>query len=136
MSAPIPAEFDAIIASSIYVWFTTVREDGMPQPTPVWFVRDGGTFIIYTIPGTKKVKNFSSNPQVALGWANEDAGNYCVVMGEVAIDEAIPAANVQAAYIEKYREAIGEIGYTPETFAQTWSLPLRVTPTHVRGSTE
>ncbi len=133
MSATIPEKFDDMIAKSIYVWITTVREDGMPQPTPVWFVRDGDTFIIYTVPGSQKVKNLNANPKVALSWANNDAGDYYVVMGEVKVDESIPPANQLASFQDKYREDITEIGYTPETHAQTWSLPLRVTPLHVRG---
>lgn len=133
MSISIPEKFDAIIANAEFVWFSTVREDGMPQPTPVWFVRDGDTFIIYSMPDAQKIRNLRASSKVSLGWANEDAGEYCVVMGEGVIDETMPSASQQPAYAEKYREGIPAIGYTPETFAQTWSVPIRVTPTHVRG---
>jgi PPOX class probable F420-dependent enzyme len=136
MSVAIDPKFDEIIANSVFVWFTTVRADGMPQPTPVWFVRDGDSFIIYTIAGSHKTRNFSDNPKVSLSWANQDAGNFCVVMGEVKVDDSIPPANVQPAYIAKYRDAIAEIGFTPETFIETWSVPLRITPVHVRGTVE
>ena len=136
MSVSIPEKFDAIIANSEFVWFTTVREDGMPQPTPVWFVRDGDTFIIYSMPDAQKIKNLRASSKVALGWANEDAGSYCVVMGEGVIDETIPPPSQLPAYLAKYRESIPAIGYTPEAFAQTWSLPIRVTPVHVRGDIE
>lgn len=136
MSAVIDTKFDELIASSVYVWFTTVRADGMPQPTPVWFVRDGDTFIIYTIAGSHKTKNFETNPKVALSWANEDAGDYCVIMGEVAVEATLPPPSVQPAYLAKYREAMAEIGFTPEGFAEMWSVPLRVTPLHVRGDIE
>ena len=50
MSIVIPEKFDEIIEKSEFIWFTTVREDGMPQPTPVWFVRDGDSFVIYSMP--------------------------------------------------------------------------------------
>lgn len=137
MSAAIDPKFDDLIANSEYVWFTTVRADGMPQPTPVWFVRDtNDTFIIYTIAGSHKTRNFADNPKVALGWAIGDGGNYCVVMGEVKVDETLPPASQQPAYIAKYRDSIAEIGFTPETFIETWSVPLRVTPERVRGDIE
>jgi PPOX class probable F420-dependent enzyme len=136
MAAQIPAKFDDIIAKSEYIWFTTVNEDGMPQPTPVWFVRDGDTFIIYTPSDSHKVGNIHSNPKVALGLANEDAGDYFVVHGEAQFDQSLPSANQNAAYMQKYIKGIAEIGMTPTSFAQRFSLPIRVTPSHVRGELE
>jgi PPOX class probable F420-dependent enzyme len=136
VSAAIPEQFNQIIEQSEFAWFTTVREDGMPQPTPVWYVRDGDTFLLYSEPGAQKVKNIRANPKVALGVANDDAGDYFVVQGEAAIDETVPPANKMPAYIQKYLKSIAEIGFTPETFIQRWSLPIRVKPIHVRGEIE
>ncbi|MEO8396862.1 MAG: TIGR03667 family PPOX class F420-dependent oxidoreductase [Chloroflexota bacterium] len=136
MSDQIPEKFDNFIANSQFIWFTTIRADGMPQPTPVWFVRDGATFLIYTTPGTQKVANIRANPKAALGLANDDAGDYFVVQGEAKIDLDTPPANQMPAYIQKYRESIAEIGMTPESFVQQFSLPIRVTPVHVRGDIE
>src|SRR5947208_716388 len=102
MSVAIPEKFNDIIEKSEFIWFTTVREDGMPQPTPVWFVRDSDTFVTYTMPDTFKVKNIRANPKVALGLANGDAGNYFVVQGEAKIDESIPPATQMTAYYQKY----------------------------------
>ncbi len=136
MSVEIPEQFNEIIDHSEFAWFTTVREDGMPQPTPVWFVRDGDTFLIYTEPNSQKVRNIRANPKVALGLANEDAGDYFVLQGEAAIDETVPPANRMPLYIQKYIKSIADIGFTPETFVQRWSLPIRVTPVRVRGEIE
>lgn len=136
MSVPIPEKYDELIANAQHVWFTTVREDGMPQPTPVWFVRDGGTILIYTSPGSQKVANIRANPHVALGWATDDSGYFVVAQGTASIDEGAPPPNQMPAYIEKYSEGIAEIGMTPESFAESFSLPIRVTPQHVRGEVE
>ena len=68
--------------------------------------------------------------------ANEDAGDYFVLQGEATIDESIPSATQMLAYFQKYKGLITEIGYTPETYIKTWSLPIRVTPLHVRGDVE
>ena len=88
MSVEIPTEFAALLEAAEYVWFSTVRADGMPQPTPVWFIREGDTYLIYTIPDSQKVTNLKANPKVALSWSNDDAETYVVVMGEVSIDES------------------------------------------------
>ena len=31
-------------------WLTTVSRDGTPQPDPVWFLGDNGSFIIFSRP--------------------------------------------------------------------------------------
>src|SRR3954452_15550690 len=97
VSAAIPEQFNEIIEKSIFIWFTTVRADGMPQPTPVWFVRDGDTFIIYTPADTHKIKNLQATSKVALVLANEDAGDYFVVQGQAQVDRSLPPANKNAA---------------------------------------
>ncbi len=136
MSTEIPAEFSALLEAAEYVWFTTVRADGMPQPTPVWFIREGDTYLIYTSPNSQKVTNLEANAKVALSWSNEDAETYVVVMGEVRIDKSTPPANQNAPFLQKYRDGIAEIGMTPNSYVETFSLPLRVTPLHVRGNVE
>ncbi len=134
MTADITPEFAERIRNAYYVWFTTVREDGMPQPTPVWFIWQDGAFLIYTVPGAQKVKNIRKNPKVALGYsASEDAEDYLVIMGEAVIEENAPLANQVPAYREKYDEGIKDLGMTLESFVRTFSTPIRVTPTHVRG---
>jgi PPOX class probable F420-dependent enzyme len=134
MTADISPEFAERIRKAYYIWFTTVREDGMPQPTPVWFIWDNGTFLIYSKPKAQKVKNIRQNPKVALGYsASEDAADYVVIMGEAVIEEGAPLANKVSAYVEKYAEGIKDIGMTVDSLAQAFSTAIRVTPTHIRG---
>jgi PPOX class probable F420-dependent enzyme len=93
-----------------------------------------GTFLIYSMPSAQKVRNIRSNPKVALGYsASSDAGDYVVVMGEARIVEGAPLVNQMPAYLEKYAEGIKNIGMTPESMAQSFSVAIRITPTHVRG---
>jgi PPOX class probable F420-dependent enzyme len=133
MSTEISEKYAQMIEKSEFIWFTTVRADGMPQPTPVWFVRDGDTFLIYTTPTSQKAKNLSANPHVALGLANEDAGDVFIVQGEATIDSSVPVPTQNAAYFGKYKDGITEIGMTPESFDQTFTVPIRITPKLVRG---
>ena len=87
------------------IWLTTVRGDGLPQPSPVWFHWDG----------------------------DGRGGDIVVISGEARIDVDAPPAHGVAAYIEKYRESIARIGMTPESFAADYSVAVRVTPTNLRG---
>jgi PPOX class probable F420-dependent enzyme len=136
MSITIPEKFNQLIETSQFIWFTTVRADGMPQPTPVWFVRDGDTFLIYTTDGAQKAKNIAATHKVALGLANGDAGDYFVVQGEAVLDSATPKPSQMSLYYTKYKDSITEIGMTPESFDETFCIPIRITPTLVRGDIE
>jgi PPOX class probable F420-dependent enzyme len=137
MSSAIPAEYDDIIASAYYVWFTTVRADGMPTPTPVWFVRDGDSFIIYTTPGSQKLKNLQANVHVSLSFTPDaDGGNYFVVLGTAQVDQTIPFAIANTAYSTKYADGMAETGMTPESLSEEYNVPIRVTPIRIRGLEE
>ena len=134
MSAEISPELVERINQTYFVWFTTVRADGMPQPTPVWFVWENGTFLIYSMPDAQKVRNIRANPKVALSAsADEEADQFFVIMGEAAIDRQTPPVNQHPAYFAKYEQGIRDIGMTPESMAQTFSLPIRVAPIQVRA---
>ena len=47
------------------VWLTTVAPDGTPQPSPVWFLWDGGSVLIYSQPNRPKLRHIQRNPNVA-----------------------------------------------------------------------
>ncbi|HEX2620462.1 MAG TPA: pyridoxamine 5'-phosphate oxidase family protein, partial [Phototrophicaceae bacterium] len=96
------------IDKAYFAWFTTVRADGMPQPTPVWFIRDiDGTFLIYSQPEARKVRNLQTNVHVALSFAyDEKAVRYIVVIGEAVIDHNALPIHLNVEYLAKYGEAI------------------------------
>jgi PPOX class probable F420-dependent enzyme len=116
------------------IWLTTVRSDGTPQPSPVWFHWDGQTFLIYSQPDTPKLRNIAQNPTVALNFDGDGRGGDIVVFtGRAEITEEAPPAHEVAEYLDKCRQAIARIGMTPEAFAQAYSTAMRVTPTGLRG---
>ncbi len=134
MSVEITQELAERIEKQIYIWFTSVREDGMPQPTPVWFARDGDTFLVYTTRGAQKLRNIEAHPKVALNFSQtSDADDYLVIMGEAKFDPDAPQAIDNEAYMTRYRDALPEIGMTPEGFNEQFSQPIRVTPTVIRS---
>jgi PPOX class probable F420-dependent enzyme len=116
------------------VWLTTVGPDGIPQPRPVWFLWDGETFLIYSQPDTYKLRHIARNPKVALNLDSDGRGGDIVVFtGEVSIDSDAPPANEMVAYADKYQEGIAGIGMSPEKFAKSYSVALRVKPISLRG---
>lgn len=116
------------------VWFTTVRADGMPQPTPVWFFWDGETFLIFSQPKAKKLDNIRQNPKVALNFnSSVDGGDVLIVFGQAHIEPAPVSIQGNSAYVEKYRQGIADIGLTPETMVKEYSVAIRVTPDRLRS---
>lgn len=134
MTVTLPPNFSERLEKAQYVWFTTVRADGMPQPTPVWFIREGDEFVIYSMPEAQKIKNIRQNPKVALSFnEHADAEQYIVVMGEARIDTKATPLVLGAPYLVKYEQGLKDIGMTPESFIREFTTVIRVTPTRVRG---
>ncbi|MGC9349143.1 MAG: TIGR03667 family PPOX class F420-dependent oxidoreductase [Anaerolineae bacterium] len=115
------------------IWLTTVSGSGTPEPRPVWFTWDGELFHVYSQPETYKLRHIRANDQVALNFDSDGSGGDIVVFtGEATILDK-PAADQDAPYVEKYREAMAGLGMTPEDFAASYSVPLRVRPIDLRG---
>jgi len=115
------------------IWLTTVRADGTPVPTPVWFLWDGNTFLIFTQAESRKLRNITDNPHVALNFNTDEwGGSVAVFTGKAFVDDQPAPADQLEAYLAKYREGIKMIGLTPETMAAQFSTVLRVRPSKVR----
>jgi len=114
------------------LWLTTVASDGTPQPNPVWFFWDGKTIHVRSQPSSHKLKNIARNPKVSLNFqADERGGDVAVITGDATIDRTPPKP--EPKYIEKYQDAIPQIGHTPESLAATYSVLIRIIPNKLRG---
>jgi len=117
------------------IWFTTIGSDLTPQPRPVWFVWDGATFLIYSQPD-HKVRHIATHPRVALNFNTDyETGDKDVIVftGSATVDDRVPAAHNNTAYLEKYRDGIAGLKMTPEEYGEKYSVAIRITPANVRG---
>lgn len=116
------------------IWLTTVRVDGTPMPTPVWFLWEGESFLIYTLKNSVKLRNIAANPRASLNLNSDESGDEVVVItGRMHVDEEEFPAKQNPDYLKKYREAIASIQMTPESFSEDYSVPLRFWPEHWRA---
>ncbi len=123
------ARADRRLREEIMIWLTTVRSDGQPQSVPVWFLWDGETFLIYSQPGRRNLKNIGRYARVGLHLnANDRGGDVVRAEGTAGLAKDVPLANQVGEYVEKYRESITRIGFDPDGFARAYSVALRVTP--------
>ena len=114
-------------------WLTTVRRDGQPQSSPVWFLHVEGEVIVYSKPTTQKVRNVQANPKVAVHLRDLDEGSDIIsIEGEATIDERYAQAAAIPAYVTKYRAMIADLGMDPAGFAKAYSVPIRIRPTRMR----
>jgi PPOX class probable F420-dependent enzyme len=116
-------------------WLTTVGPDGTPQPSPIWFLWDGETVLIYSQSKAPKLRHVAANPRVSLHLNGDTHGGDIVILtGEARIDERTPPAHQVPAYLEKYTAGITTgLGMTPEQFAGEYSVAIRFTPSRLRG---
>ena len=115
-------------------WLTTTSDELTPQPVPVWFLWDDtDSFLIYSKPGNAKLRNIAARPRVSLNLdGNGQGGDVVVVLGNAAVTDD-PPADALPEYVEKYAGFIARNGWTPESFAADYSVPLRITATRLRG---
>ena len=113
-------------------WLTTVSPDGVPQPTPVWFLYDDDTFLIYSEPGKPKVRNIQANPRVSLHLDGDRAGlDIVIVEGTATIDG--PPADTVPAYEKKYSDSFTRIKMDAAKFAAAYSVPIRIRADRTRA---
>jgi PPOX class probable F420-dependent enzyme len=122
------------LAGEIIIWLTTVRANMTPDPSVVWFWWDEQTFLIYSKPNTQKLRNIARNPTVALTFdSDRQGGDVIVIYGTARVDEQAPPVHQHPEYAKKYAAKISGIGMTAESFGRSYSVAIRVTPTHLRG---
>jgi PPOX class probable F420-dependent enzyme len=114
---------------NIIIWITSVRPDGRPHSVPVWFLWEDGTVLIFSKPD-QKIRNLRANPAVVLALDDTQGGNDVVLFeGTAALPDPATISTTHPAYAAKYQHLLDEFQWTPESMAQDYSQPIRITPT-------
>ncbi len=115
-------------------WLTTVSPEGAPQPVPVWFLWDGAaSMLLYSRPGRRKVSNIERNPNVSLNLDSDRVDADIVICWGTARVSDDPPADQVPAYVGKYAERMAALGWTPQSFAGDFSVPLRIDLSRIHG---
>lgn len=127
------ARADARLRADEVAWLITVAPDGTPSPTPVWFLWDGASIVVYSQRGKPKLRHIAANPRVALALRTDDLGDEITVLtGDAAVDPSLPPADRAPGYVDKYGALIARLGADPTSFAGEYAIPVRITPTKLR----
>jgi PPOX class probable F420-dependent enzyme len=120
---------DSRLRSDGAAWVTTVRPDGRPTSTPIWFVWDG-KYLYFTSEDAEKgkIRNISHNPNVVVALADP----YHVVSfeGKAEFINAHEHSEVIGQFSKKYASAMGVLKMDPN--GRINSRLVRITPVRWR----
>lgn len=116
----------------LIIWLATCGSDGRPHAVPVWFLWDGKTFLIYSLPG-QKVNDIEGNPKVQLHLNTSPDGDDVVrIDGDASRLKRYPLAYRVPNYVRKYARLIKSYEWEAEGFSRQYHVALRVQPTRLR----
>jgi F420H(2)-dependent biliverdin reductase len=121
----VPEELPERLRDEPLVWLSTVRPDGSPHTTPVWFVHRDGTWWIGCAAGSVKVRNVGHEPRVSL--ALPDGTAPVVAEGSATVLRSGFPADVVRGFAAKYG------GWDVQEGPDRVLLEVRVTRWLLRG---
>jgi PPOX class probable F420-dependent enzyme len=122
------------LRDDIVVWLTTVTPKGAPLPSLVWFLWDCADSVTVYSMNSARVRNIDLNPRVTMNFAgNGRGGDIVILTGRARAARDLPAADASPAYLGKYAAHIERIGMTPQTFAASYSVPIEIQLSALRG---
>ncbi len=130
----LPATASRRLDTETDAWLTTVRSDGQPQSSVIWFCWDDGIVWIRSQPHAGKVANIRHQPRVAVNLNSDGHGDGVVTFeGTAELVDDLPAA-VRDAYVAKYQHRIRHsLQMTPEQMLADYSTTIRISVQRVRA---
>ena len=122
------------LAEDVVGWLTTVAADGRVQSSPVSFLWDGETVLVYSKPDALKIRNIAANPQVSFGLNTDKYGDHILVLeGTAEVDAAAPPWSANPAMVAKFREPLRHWELDEAETSRDFSVAIRIRPTRVRA---
>ncbi|MEN8041406.1 MAG: TIGR03667 family PPOX class F420-dependent oxidoreductase [Actinomycetota bacterium] len=113
-------------------WLTTVAPDGTPQTSPIWFLWEPDSVLIYSLESAR-ARNLANHSRVSLNLdGNGLGGDIVVIEGTATISDDTPSCVDNPDYLAKYKPVMDDYGWTPEWFAERYCVPVRIEITKYR----
>jgi PPOX class probable F420-dependent enzyme len=128
-------DIQARLDEELIIWLTTVNSAGQPQISPVWFLVEDESIVVFSLANTPRTRNIAANPRVSLNLNSTATGGEVVIIeGRAEIVEDGRPADEDEAYVTKYEEAMADLGMSAESFAADYPVRIHVLPTRLRAS--
>jgi PPOX class probable F420-dependent enzyme len=104
-TADLQDSFRDLLERPLFAHLATVRPDGSPQPSVMWFAWDGERLLLSHTRTRQKVANVAAEPRVALSIADpEDPYRFLEVRGRV---ESVVDDDEKASFCKKLQARYG-----------------------------
>jgi PPOX class probable F420-dependent enzyme len=129
ITRPWEAHIDQRLRADPIIWLASTRPDGRPHVVPVWFLYDGTTILMFSLPATQKVRNLRQNPAVMLALDSARHGNEIIMLeGRASLLDDPTVQATLPAFADKYA-ALRQS--TPVAWAARFSQAIRIDPLRV-----
>jgi len=81
--APFDSKVEAFLNGIYFGKIATVKKDGSPHVTPIWYMLDGGKLFVNTTTDRVKYKNIKREPRVS--FLVDDGYPYVMIQGKARI---------------------------------------------------
>jgi PPOX class probable F420-dependent enzyme len=122
------------LVEDVVGWLTTIAADGRVQSSPVSFLWDGETVLVYSKPETPKIRNIAANPMVSFHLSTDEYGDHILIFeGTAELDAAALPWVANPAMVAKYREPLRHWELDEAETSRDFSAAIRIRPTRVRA---
>jgi len=121
------------LRTNLVAWLTTVDRHGQPWTAPVWFLhRADGTLLVYSRPGSRRLRHLETNPRVSFALDVSDLGrDLAVGRGEARVAPEESGAAENPEFRDKYLERAAAMFGDLETYAADFTVPIVVVPQRI-----
>jgi PPOX class probable F420-dependent enzyme len=121
------------LETELVAWMTTINPDGQPQSSPIWFLWEGDEILMFSWSRAPRNGNVADRPLVAFNLeAGVDGEEVVTAECEARLVPDEPPASANPTYLAKYKGMFDKYGWTPDWYANRYSIPIRLRPTRWR----
>lgn len=95
-------ETEKFLAAQPNLVLGTIRRDGSPQASPLWYLWDGGRFLVSTIRRTAKWANLVRDPRCSVCVDEPETGRMVVAYGSADLIEGEGVRAITRDLVAKY----------------------------------
>jgi PPOX class probable F420-dependent enzyme len=124
---PYDAHIDHRLRTEPIIWLTTASPSGHPHMVPMWFLWDGRSILMFSLPRTRKLRDLGVNSSVVLALEAADQGyDVVIVEGKAMLFDDPTVTGLMPAFVQKYATIARR--WPPEEWAKKFTQAIRVAP--------